>query len=96
MNEKRFQQWVRYGGAALALSLVGNLYFVLRNIELHRDAAQSDRQAQMMTVKTQIMETVLQEFSTRAGRDANIARILAQRPTAVTSQPSPVKNGGRR
>jgi len=92
MNEQRFQQVTKYGGVVLLLSLVGNLYFVLRNIEVHRDAAQWDRQAQVMTVKTQIMETVLREFNARAGSDKNIAKIMAQRQAPV-AQPT---SGGRR
>lgn len=89
MNEQRFQQVVKFGGVAVLLSVVGNLYFVMRNWEVHRDAAKWERQAQVMTVKTQIMETVLREFSARAGSDRNIAQILSKHQTPAT-------NGGRR
>jgi hypothetical protein len=86
MNEKRFPRFIKYGGLVLILSLIGNVYFVLRNIEVHRDAARWDRQAQMMTVKTQVMESVLREFTARAGSDRNIARILASGPAAASQQ----------
>lgn len=76
MKEETFQMAVRYGGIALVVSAILNIYLVMRNFEVHRDSLRSVAQAQQIGVRQQALQGVLQEFIARANRDPNIGEIL--------------------
>ena len=90
MTENNFQAAVKFGGIALGLSVVCNIYLVLRNREVYRDQVRSDLRFQQMMLQEQAMEGVAREFVALATKDAKIAEIL-QRYQIIggAAQPSP-------
>jgi hypothetical protein len=76
ITEKNIQTIVNFGGAALALSVVLNIYFVMRNREVYRDQLQSEIRFQQLMVQEQALENVTREFVARAGSDPKLAEIL--------------------
>jgi 3'-phosphoadenosine 5'-phosphosulfate (PAPS) 3'-phosphatase len=93
ITEKDIQTAVNFGGAALALSVVLNIYFVMRNREVYRDQLQSEVRFQQLMVQEQALEGVAREFVSRAGSDPKLAEIL-QRYQIIgntSQQPAQVK-----
>jgi hypothetical protein len=76
ITEKQFQTVVQYGGIILALSIIGNLYFVLRFREVYRDRVRADQQLQQLALRQQAFEGVLREFIPQAANDPKVAEIL--------------------
>lgn len=76
MTEQRFQDIVRYGGIALALGVVLNIWAVMRHFEVYRDAARAERQAQGMALREQILQGVVKDFAARADSDPHITEIF--------------------
>lgn len=85
MTEKIFQAAVRYGGIALALGAVLNIWVVLRHVEVYRDASRAETQFQQLALRQQILQGVLQDFSARANSDPHIAEIFKK--VQVTGAP---------
>ena len=80
VTEKNFEAVVKFGGMALAVSVVLNLYLVMRNREVYRDQVRTELGYQQAVVKAQALEGVIREFAARAATDANIAEILRREP----------------
>jgi hypothetical protein len=76
LSEQRFRAISRYGGIALAVSVMLNVYFVMRHFEVYRDAVRADRQVQMLVQQQPVIQATLQEFVNRAGTDAQVREIL--------------------
>ncbi|HUK81756.1 MAG TPA: hypothetical protein VLZ12_03905 [Verrucomicrobiae bacterium] len=93
ITEKGFQTAVNIGGAVLALSVVLNVYFVMRNREVYRDQVQSEMRFQQLVLQEQAYEGVAREFATRAGMDPRVAEILQRYQIigATTQPPAQVK-----
>jgi hypothetical protein len=89
LTENNFQAAVKCGGIALALSMVANIYLVMRNREVYRDQVQAERTFQELLVKEQTMEGLAREFIALAGKDAQIAEIL-QRHQIISQEQKPV------
>jgi len=87
MNEKTFQDVVRYGPIALGLCLLLNIWVVLRYREIYRDAIKAEVQLQQVATGEQIGQSVLQDFAARANSDPHIAEIFrqAQTPNGLNS-----------
>ena len=78
MTEKNFQATVQYGGIVLAISVVFNIWVVMRYREVYRDAARADAQLEQMMVRTQAIQGLVQDFAARANNDPQIAQIFRQ------------------
>jgi hypothetical protein len=94
VTEKTFQSAIQYGSIALAVSAVFNVYFVMHNWEVYRDASRSELLAERMVMQEQILQGVAQDFSARANSDPNIAAIFKkaqalQMPGATANQVHP-------
>lgn len=76
MNERTFQAAVRYGGIALAICIILNIWVVMRHVEIYRDASRADIQFQQLATQQQVVQGLLQEFAARASTDAEIAGIF--------------------
>jgi len=76
MTEKTFQTSVQYGSVALGLSIVLNIWVVMRHVEVYREATRSEGLVQQMVLKGQILQGVVQDFSARVSSDPNIAEIF--------------------
>jgi len=86
MNEKMFQVAVKYGGIALAVCVVLNIWVVMRHVEIYRDATRADAQFQQLLIQQQALQGVLQEFAARASSDTEIAAIF-RRAQAMSGAP---------
>jgi hypothetical protein len=82
VTEQRFQEVVRYGGMALAVGIVFNIWVVMRHFEVYRDAVRVDRQAQEMALREQILQGVVKDFATRVNSDPHISEIFKQAEAA--------------
>jgi hypothetical protein len=93
LTENNFQAAVKLGGIALALSVVFNIYLVMRNREVYRDQVQGDLRFQQMMLQEQAMEGVAREFIALAAKDAKIAEILQRHQIigGAMQQPQQVK-----
>jgi hypothetical protein len=78
MSEKNFQLVIKYGPIVLGLSLLLNIWAVMRYREVYRDAIKSEVQLQQLAAGEQVAQAVLQEFATRANSDPHIAEIFRQ------------------
>jgi biopolymer transport protein ExbB/TolQ len=89
MTEKTFQLMVRYGSIALGISLIFNIWVVMRNVEVYRDATRVEMQAKQMARREQILQEVVQDFAARANSDPQLAEIFrrAQRTSAPSAAP---------
>jgi hypothetical protein len=87
LTEQRFQDFVRYGGIALGLCVVLNVWAVMRHFEVYRDAARVDRQAQEIVLREQILQGVLKDFAAQANSDPHITEILNKVPAVGTPAP---------
>ena len=80
MNDTRFQQIVKWGGLALALAAIGNLYLLLRYREVYRDATRIEaaypQEFNRLAAQERALEGVVQDYATKAGRDAGVVEIL--------------------
>ena len=76
MTEKTFQLMVRYGSIVLGIGLILNIWVVMRNVEVYRDAARAETQTEQMAMRGQILQGVVQEFAARANSDPHIAEIF--------------------
>lgn len=97
MTEKTFQAVVRYGGIALAIAAILNIWVVMRHVEVYRDAARAEAQVQQLALREQAMQAVAQEFATRANNDPQIAGIFkrVQAMAASTVSPAPAADLNR-
>jgi hypothetical protein len=86
VTEQRFQDIVKYGGIALGLCVVLNIWVVMRHFEVYRDAARTDRQVQQMALREEILQGVAKDFATRANSDPHINEIFKKAQTAAASQ----------
>lgn len=98
MTDSRFQMVVKYGGVALLISGVLNIWVVMRNVEVYRDAARVDAQFQQLASQHQAMQGVVQEFAQRAATDAGVAEVLARAQSIghgpqIAAPPTPAKTG---
>jgi len=85
VTEKTFQKSVQYGGIALGVCVVLNIWVVMRHVEVYRDATRSEAAVQRMMLQDQILQGVVQDFSTRASGDAHITEILKKAQALATS-----------
>lgn len=92
LTENNFQMIVRYGGIALLVSGIASVYLVMRHVELYRDAARADQQYQIMALRQQALQGVLQDFVARANSDPGLAEIL-QRGQIIVAAPAAVPGG---
>src|SRR5882724_7873028 len=80
LTEANFQMAVKIGGLILALSVVANLYLLLRYREVYRDASRAElavvRQGATLTLQIQTLEAIIRDFATRAQSDPGIAEIF--------------------
>jgi len=76
ITEKNFQAAVNFGGLLLAISVVLNIYFVMRNREVYRDQIQTDQRYQQLLIQEQALEGVTREFVAHAANDSKITEIL--------------------
>ena len=53
MTERNFQTAVQYGSIVLGISVVFNIYVVMRYVELYRDALRSDARYQQTVMRPQ-------------------------------------------
>jgi len=84
MTERNFQTAVQYGSIVLGISVVFNIYVVMRYVEVYREAVRADAQLQQMVVREQAIQGVLQDFAARANNDPQIAKTFRQ-PQTVNS-----------
>lgn len=93
MTQERFDQLVKIGGLALAVSAVGNLYFVLRYREACRNAAKVGTEfAQRVTVlnaQQQALEGVVRDFAVRAGNDSRVVDVFRRSGLAAGPEGKP-------
>jgi hypothetical protein len=87
VTEQRFQDFIRYGGIALGLCVVLNIWAVMRHFEVYHDAARVDRQAQEMVLREQVLQGVVKDFAAQANNDSHITEILNKMQT--TGAPTP-------
>jgi len=87
ITEQNFQTAVKAGGIALVVAVLLNVYLVMRNVELYRDATKAEQQAGQLGQALQLMQGAMQDFSARAATDPQLARMLRgiQSPPAATS-----------
>ena len=78
MTEKNFQTTVQYGSIVLAISVVFNIWVVMRYREVYRDALRAEVQVQQMALREQLREGLVQDFAARANGDPQIAQIFRQ------------------
>ncbi len=96
ITEKNFQMAVRCGSVLLAVSIIANLYSVLRYREIYRDRVQAelrlrDPRVQQLVLQEQAFENVLREFISRAPSNPQIAEIL-RRYQVIGGAPSVMTN----
>ncbi|HVM59456.1 MAG TPA: hypothetical protein VMV72_01190 [Verrucomicrobiae bacterium] len=78
MTEKNFQVAVQYGSIVLTISVIFNIYMVMRYVEVYRDATRADVQLQQMVLREQAIQGLVQDFAVRANTDPQIAQIFRQ------------------
>lgn len=80
MGEVRFQQAIKWGGIALAVAVVANVYFVLRYREVYRDAARLEstygRDLAVLNAQQQALDGVLRDFAAKASNDPRVAEVF--------------------
>ena len=76
MTEKTFQAVVTYGTTALVISVILNIWVVMRHVEVYRNAARADAAVQQLVLRQQALQGVAQEFAARANNDPQIAGIF--------------------
>jgi hypothetical protein len=91
VTENNFQAAVKYGSVALGISVILNIWVVMRNVEVYRDAARAEAQFQRLVSQEQILQGVLQDFAARSQSDPQIAEIF-RRAQAVGSSGAAPRN----
>jgi len=99
ITEKKYQMLVQWGGIVLAVSVIFNVYFVLRFREVHRDRGLADqklqqvqRSQQVLLQQQQAFENVLRGFAARMNTDPKVVeifrrhQIISEPPAAATNQ----------
>jgi uncharacterized membrane-anchored protein YhcB (DUF1043 family) len=76
MRERIFQAVVRYGGIALVIGLILNIWAVIWHVEAYRKAARAETEVQQLAMREQALQAVAQEFAARANNDPQIAGIF--------------------
>lgn len=94
ITEANFQMIVRYGGIALAISCIASIYFVMRHIEVYRDATRAAVQQQQAVMRQQAMQGVLQEFLVRAKTDPKVLEIFERNQVIAVSSNEPTRTQG--
>lgn len=91
VTEQRFQQTVKWGGLALAVAAVANLYFVLRYREVYRDATRVEQaypqQLASLNLQQQALEGAIREFASKAGSDPRVIEILRRYGLVAAAKP---------
>jgi len=87
LNESNFQMAVKFGAVALAISVLANIYLVMRYREVYRDLVRGEQQFQQLLLQQQSIEGVLREFLPRAATDVKVAEIF-QRHQILGRPPS--------
>jgi hypothetical protein len=93
MTDRTFQLVVRYGSIVLGICLILNIWVVMRNVEVYRDAARAETQTEQMALRGQILQGVVQDFAARANSDPHIAEIFRRAqgtgaPSAASQNPN--------
>jgi len=98
MNEKTFQALIRYGSILVGVCLILNVWVVMRHVEVYREASKADVRVQQLVAQQQLLQSLLQDFATRASTDADIAGIFKKAQalngstgavSAISNQPLP-------
>ena len=92
MTERSFQTVVQYGSIVLGISLVFNIYVVMRHVEVYRDAVRADTQYQQMVIREQALQGLLQDFAVRANNDPQIAQLFRQAQAANSTAAAAPRN----
>ena len=87
LNESNFQMAVKFGAVALAVSVLANIYLVMRYREVYRDLVHGELQFQQLLLQQQSIEGVLREFLPRAATDPKVAEILQRHQ--ILARPAP-------
>jgi hypothetical protein len=91
LNDASFQTIVKVGGFILAVSVVANVYILLRHREVYRDASRVEvavqQQGAVLNFQLATLEAIIREFGNRASNDPGIAAIFQhyQATNAVTT-----------
>jgi hypothetical protein len=90
MTERNFQTAVQYGSIVLGISVVFNIYVVMRYVEVYRDALRADAQLPAVAgMREQAIQGLLQDFAVRANNDPQIAQIFRQAQTTNAAAAAP-------
>jgi len=92
MTERNFQTAVQYGSIVLGISVVFNIYVVMRYVDLYRDALRSDARYQQTVMREQALQGLLQDFAVRANNDPQLAQIFRKAQTANPAAPAAPRN----
>ena len=92
MTERNFQTAVQYGSIVLGISVVFNIYVVMRYVEVYRDAVRADAQYQQLVVRQQALQGLLQDFAVRANNDPQLAQIFRQAQSANSAAAAAARN----
>lgn len=92
MTERNFQTAIQYGSIVLGISVVFNIYLVMRYVEVYRDAVRADAQFQQMVIREQALQGLLQDFAVRANNDPQIAQIFRQAQAANSAAAAAPRN----
>jgi len=82
VTENNFQTAVKYGSVALALAAIANIWAVMRYWEVYRREVRSQVQFQHFALREQTLQSVAQDFVTRANSDPQIAAIFRRAQAA--------------
>ncbi len=77
-KEKLIDILIRYGAILVLVSAVGNIYVVLKHIELSLTEARSAGQLQQADAQRRAFEGVLRDFAARANSDTVVQQIFAR------------------
>jgi type IV secretory pathway TrbD component len=89
VTENSFQTAVNCGSVALVACVVLNIWVVMRNVEVYRDATRADVKFQQLAVREQVLRSVLQDFAARANSDPQIAEIFRRAQTVGSTNAVP-------
>jgi hypothetical protein len=89
VTENNFQTVVKCGSVVLGICVVLNIWVVMRNVEVYRDATRADAKFQQLALREQVLRGVLQDFAARANSDPQIAEIFRRAQTVGLSNAAP-------
>lgn len=95
ITEQNFPTLVKGGAIALVVAVVLNVYLVMRNVELYRDASKAEQQAAQLGQVLQLMQGALQDFAARAQTDPQLAALMRQMQSPPTNAPAAQAGGAR-